>query len=114
MEAPEKLKSELPYGQPIPLLGLYPEKRKKVKLLGHVQLFVTQWTIAYQATLSMKLSRHRYWSGLPFPAPGGFPHAGINPVTSCISYIGKQIFYHCTTWEALNNYQKTLILHSVH
>ena len=57
MEAPEKLKSELPYGQPIPLLDLYPEKRKKLKLLGHVQLFVTPWTIAYQASPSMGFSR---------------------------------------------------------
>ena len=27
------------------------------------------WTAAHQAPLSMGLSRHEYWSGLPFPAP---------------------------------------------
>ena len=43
--------------------------RKKVKLLSHVQLFVTPWTVAYQAPLSMEFSRQEYWSGLPFPSP---------------------------------------------
>ena len=42
-------------------------KKKKVKSLSHVRLFATPWTIAYQAPLSMELSRQEYWSGLPFP-----------------------------------------------
>ena len=50
---------------------------KKVKLLSCVQLFVTLWTIAYQAPLSMGLSRQEYWSGLPFPSPGDLPDPGI-------------------------------------
>ena len=33
-----------------------------------VQLFVTSWTAAYQASLSMRFSRLEYWSGLPFPS----------------------------------------------
>ena len=37
----------------------------KVHLLSHVQLFVTPWTVAYQAPLSMGFSRQEYWSGLP-------------------------------------------------
>ena len=41
-----------------------------VKLLSHVQLFVTPWTVARQAPLSMGFSRQGYWSGLPFPTPG--------------------------------------------
>ena len=36
-----------------------------------VQLFVTPWTIAHQALLSMEFSRQEYWSGLPFPSPEG-------------------------------------------
>ena len=40
----------------------------KVKSLSHVQLFVTPWTVAYQAPLSMGFSRQEYWSGLPFPS----------------------------------------------
>jgi len=42
----------------------------KVKLLSHVQLFVTPWCVAYQAPLSMGFSRQEYWSVLLFPSPG--------------------------------------------
>ena len=35
--------------------------------LSRVQLFVTPWTVAFQAPLSMEFSRHKYCSGLPFP-----------------------------------------------
>ena len=27
----------------------------------------------------MGFSRQEYWSGLPFPSPGDFPHPGIEP-----------------------------------
>ena len=30
-----------------------------------------------QDTLSMEFSRYDYWSGLPFPSPGGLPDSGI-------------------------------------
>ena len=48
-----------------------------MKLLSRVQLFVTPWTVAYQASLSMGFSRQEYWSGLPFPSPGDLPDPGI-------------------------------------
>ena len=35
------------------------------KLLSLVRLLVIQWTVAYQAPLSMGFSRQEYWSGLP-------------------------------------------------
>ena len=41
--------------------------------LSHGQLFVTPWTVARQAPLSMEFSRQAYWSGLPFPTPGDLP-----------------------------------------
>ena len=41
----------------------------KVKLISCVRLFVTPWTVAYQAPLSMGFSRQECWSGLPFPSP---------------------------------------------
>ena len=40
----------------------------KVKSLSRVQPFVTPWTIAYQAPLSMGFSRQEYWSGVPSPS----------------------------------------------
>ena len=43
--------------------------RKKESLVSCVQLFVTPWTVAYQAPPSMRFSRQEYWSGLPFPSP---------------------------------------------
>ena len=44
-----------------------------------VQLFVTPWTIALQAPLSMGFSRQEYWSGLPCPPSGDLPNPGIEP-----------------------------------
>ena len=50
------------------------------KLLpSDVQLFVTLWTVAYQAPLSMGFSKQEDWSGLPFPSPGGLPGPAIKP-----------------------------------
>ena len=37
---------------------------------SHVRLFVTLWTVADQAPLSMGFSKQEYWSGLPWPSPG--------------------------------------------
>ena len=39
------------------------------KSLSCVCLFVTPWTVAYQAPLFIDFSRQEYWSGLPFPSP---------------------------------------------
>ena len=51
----------------------------EVKSLSRVRLFVTPWTVAYQAPPSMGFSRQEYWSGLPFPSPGDLPDPGIEP-----------------------------------
>ena len=51
----------------------------KVKSLSCVRLFVTPWTVAYQAPLSMRFSRQGYWRGLSFPSPGDLPNQGIEP-----------------------------------
>ena len=45
--------------------------------LSRVRLFVTLWTVARQAPLSMGFSRQEYCSGLPFPPPGYLPDLGI-------------------------------------
>ena len=50
---------------------------EKAKLFSRVQLFVTPWTVAYQAPPSMGSSRQEYWSGLPFPSPGDLSDPGI-------------------------------------
>ena len=50
-----------------------------VKLLSRVQFFSTPETIAHQVPLFMESSRQEYWSGLPFPSPGGLPDRGTEP-----------------------------------
>ena len=50
-----------------------------VKSFSLVRLFMTPWTVAYQASPSMGFSRQEYWSGVPFPSPGDLPNPGIKP-----------------------------------
>ena len=52
----------------------------------------------------MEFSRQEYWSGLPFPPPGGLPNSGIEPRSPALQaewYInikGDQNFlHHCLT-----------------
>ena len=45
-------------------LGLFLFKSR-----NSVRLFVTPWTVACQAPLSMGFPIQEYWSGLPFPSP---------------------------------------------
>ena len=54
-------------------------KKKSVKSLSRVRLFVTPWTAARQAPLSMGFSRQEYWSGLPFHSPGDLPDPETEP-----------------------------------
>ena len=44
---------------------------------SRVQLFVTLWTVALQAPLSIGFSRQEYWGGLPCPPPGDLLDPGI-------------------------------------
>ena len=48
---------------------------------SRVQLYVTPWSVAHQAPLSMGFSRHKYWNGLPCPPPGDLPNPGIEPAS---------------------------------
>ena len=50
----------------------------KVKSLSRVRLVATPWTAAYQAPLSMAVSRQEYCSGVPFPSPISMKRAKIN------------------------------------
>ena len=58
------------------LITIYCES---VKPLNHVPLFVTPWTVALQAHLSMGFSRQEYWRGLTFSSPGDISNLGIQP-----------------------------------
>ena len=52
-----------------------------VFMLSHIWLFVTPWTVACQAPLSMGFFRQEFWSGLPFPPPGDLLHPRIKPMS---------------------------------
>ena len=64
---------------------------------SHVQLFVTPWTVAHQASLSIEFSRQEYWSGLPFPSPEDLPDPGIEPWSPA----SQQTLYHLSYREVL-------------
>ena len=64
-------------------------RRLCAQSLSRVWLFVTPWTVARQAPLSMRFPRQEYWSGLPFPPPGGLPDPGIE-----LKSLGRQILYY--------------------
>ena len=64
---------------------------------SHVWLFVTPWTVARQAPLSMEFFRQEYWSELPFPSPGDLPNPRIKPMSPDslpLQHLGTPI--HCT------------------
>ena len=43
--------------------------------------FVTCWTVAHQAPLSMGFFRQEYWKVLLFPPSGDLPDSGIKPTS---------------------------------
>ena len=63
--------------------------------------FVTLWTVTYQAPLSMRFSRHKYWSGLPCPPPRDLPNPGIEPTSPVSPALAGGFFTTRATWEAL-------------
>ena len=66
---------------------------------SHAQLFVTLWTIACQAPLSMGFSKQEYWSGLPGPAPGDLPNPGIESTSFKSPALAHGFFTTRSTWE---------------
>ena len=63
-------------------------------------LFVTPWTVACQAHLSMGFSWQEYWSGLPFPPSRDLPDPGIEPTSTRVSCIAGGFFTIWATREA--------------
>ena len=70
-------------------------------VLHCVQPFVTPWTVACQAPLSLGFYRQAYWSGLPFPSPGDLPHLGIEFKSLTSSALAGRFFITSATWVAL-------------
>ena len=68
--------------------------------LSCVRLFVTPWTVARQAPLSMGFSGQEYWSGLPCPPPGDLPDPGIESAPLASPASAGVFFTTSATWEA--------------
>ena len=67
-----------------------------VELLNHVKVFMTPWTVAHQASLSMRFPRQEYWSGFPFPSPRELSNSGLffltSPSHDCINRVFGQVY----------------------
>ena len=77
-----------------------------MKSLSRVQLFVTPWTVAYQAPLSMEFSREEYWSGLLFPSVGDLPDPGIEPRSPTL----QAMLYHLSHQGSMLKHLYTLLV----
>ena len=47
--------------------------------------FMTPWSAACQAALSIGFPRQEYWSGLPFTSPWDLPNSGIEPESPALA-----------------------------
>ena len=64
--------------------------KSEVKLLSHVGLFATPWTVVYQDPQSIGFSKQEYWSKLLFPSPGDLTRVScIVGRCFCLSYQGS-------------------------
>ena len=68
---------------------------------SRVRFFVTLWTVARQAPLSIGFPRQEYWSGLPFPYPGYLPDPEIKSMSLMSPALAGRFFTTSATWEAL-------------
>ena len=48
-------------------------------MISHIQLFVTLWTLAHQALLSMGILQARILEWAAMPSSGDLPNLGIEP-----------------------------------
>ena len=69
-----------------------------LRYFSHVQLFVTLWTVAFQAPLSMGFSRQECWSGLPCPPPGDLPDPGMEPTSPVSPELAGRFIITSATW----------------
>ena len=77
-----------------------------VCVLSRVQLFVTLWTVAYQAPLSTGISRQEYWSGFPYPPLGDLSNSEIEPTSPLSPALAGRFFTTKATWERLTMSKK--------
>ena len=75
-----------------PIATIWEGTQWKSKSFSHVWLFMTPWTVACQAPLSMEISRPEYWWGKPFPSPGESSQTRDQTHVSYISCTASRFF----------------------
>ena len=61
-------------------------------VISHAQLFMTPWTV--KLLCPWGFSRQEYWSGLPYPPPGGLPNSGIELGSPALQADSLPLSYH--------------------
>ena len=69
-------------------------------VLSCVQLFMTKWTEACLAPLSMEFSRQEYWRTMPFLIGEDLPNSGVQPMSVLSPALANGFFTTSITWEA--------------
>ena len=81
---------------PFPALSL---EIRCAQLLSRVSLFLASRIVARQAPLSLGFSSQGFWSGLPFPTPGGSSRPRDQTRVSCGTALAGGFFTTSTTRE---------------
>ena len=89
-----------PRSRTVSLTGRFSLLSLCTSTLSCVRLFVTPWTVAHQALLSVGFLMLEYWSRLPFPPPGDLPDPGIEPPSLKSPALSGGFFTASATWEA--------------
>ena len=76
-----------------------------VSCFSRVQLWVTAWTLAHQAPLSMGILQARILEWVAMPSPGHLPNPGIEPVSLTSPTLAGRFFTTSATWEATTAWQ---------
>ena len=74
------------------MLNHLPKFTQLMCVLRGVRLFVTPWTVACQASLSIGFPRQGYRSSLSFPIPGDLRDPGIERVSLAPSALAGRFF----------------------
>ena len=82
-----------------------------LRSLSYVQFFVTLWTVAHQAPLSVEFSSQECWSGLPYPAPRDLPKPGTEPASVVFPELAGGFFTTSTTGKHFLAYQNKFFFH---
>ena len=79
--------------------------------LSCVRLFVTPWTVAHQAPLSVGFPRQEHWSGMSFLSPGDLPNPGIKPTSLVSPALAGRFFYHwCHLGSPLGGFEALVVV----